>query len=506
MSDRNRMFKEDSEILRGRARSAVCARLIPALAAVSLSLLTSQARADALDPANPSDRQALSTCHLEGLSRPARCGTFHVPENREAPQGRRIAIGVAVVPASGSPALADPIVPLMGGPGEDAISAAGYFADRLSSLLQDRDLLLIDQRGTGRSGALGCQLYDPENPEATLRDFFPPKAVEKCARELEARADLTRYTYLDLAHDIEHVRRALGYGELNLFAASYGTRAAQVFVRAYPRSVRTVFLGSVVPIDVPVPPTFARTTEDVLERTFVACGDDAACRGAFPNLRDEFHQILARLDSGSVRVALPGRAEPVRLYRDRVTEWFRSLLYRPSDAAVLPWTIHRAYEGDWRAIAEGILSGSRARDSAISSGLFFSITCSEDVPFMSEEDIARATRDTVLGDYRPRQQIAACCYWPKAELARDYRSPIRTNIPTMFVSGDTDAGSPLWFTQHVAPGFSNRIEIIMRGRGHTEWDDCVGRLYERFVRNGDTKGLDAQSCKATPRPPFKTKP
>ncbi|MGH8285470.1 MAG: alpha/beta hydrolase, partial [Steroidobacteraceae bacterium] len=281
----------------------------------------------------------------------------------------------------------------MGGPGEDAISAAAEFATRFASLRQDRDLMLVDQRGTGRSGALRCELYSAEEAATSLRDFFPLAAVRRCERQLRARADLTQYTYAHFASDLEHVRRALGYGPLNLFAGSYGTRAAQVYLRAYPQSVRTVYLGSVVPIDVPTPLTFAKTAESALESTLRACAADSACRTAFPNLRDELREVLARLESG-VRVAVPGRTGTVPMHRGRVVEWFRAKLYRPATAAVVPWLIHRAYEGDWSPIVEGILSYARELDSAASLGLFFSITCSEDVAFVREADVAPETRGT----------------------------------------------------------------------------------------------------------------
>jgi hypothetical protein len=166
--------------------------------------------------------------------------------------------------------------------------------------------------------------------------------------------------------------------------------------------------------------------------------------------------------------------------------------------------IHRAYLGDWRPIVDGILQVSAGLSSALSAGLFFSITCSEDVAFIRESDIEPATARTFLGDYRVRQQQAACAHWPRASLPNDYRTPVRSPAPAMFVSGDTDAASPLWFTGRVAPGFSNRFELVLRGRGHTEWADCVGRLYEQFVRSGSVRGLDAASCEAAPRPPFRT--
>lgn len=477
----------NANILLAALVSVYCAGLVDAAAAEDVSTLV------------------LSPCEIPGVARTARCGALDAPENPDNPKGRRLSIGVAVIPAAAGPALRDPIVPLMGGPGEDAISAAAVFADLLAPLLEHRDLLLVDQRGTGRSGALRCELYSADDPAVSLRDLLPPAAVRRCERQLRARADLTQYTYTHFARDLEHVRRALGYGPLNLFAGSYGTRAAQVYVRAHPQSVRTVYLWSVVPIDVATPLTMAKTAQTAFESTLGACAADPACNKAFPQLREEFHEVFARLASGSVRVAVPGRTEPAPIDGGRVAEWFRSMLYRPSSAVNLPWIVHRAHTGDWGPVVEGILSNARGHASALSFGLFFSITCSEDIAFIREEDVGPATEGTVLGDYRLRQQQSACRHWPKVSLPPEYRTPVRSSVPALFVSGDSDAASPLWFTERVAPGFSNRAEIILGGRGHTEWDDCVARLYEQFVRSGEVRGLDTSSCKPVPRPPFRTR-
>jgi pimeloyl-ACP methyl ester carboxylesterase len=443
----------------------------------------------------------LAACEVEGIA--ARCGQLELPENPSTSGGRTLSLAIVVLPATGGTALPDPIVPLMGGPGEDAISAAAIFAEQFEGLRRDRDILLVDQRGTGRSGALRCELFSENDPATSLRDLFPVQAVDRCARSLSGRADLTQYTYPHFAKDLEQVRRALGYGPLNLSAGSYGTRAAQVYLRAYPRSVRTVYFGSVIPMDFAMPLPMAKSAEEGLEKTFEACATQPACKAAFPKLREEFRQIVARLDTGTVRVALPGGKGPATLHRGRVVEWLRSQLYRPGTTAAVPWTIHRAFVGDWTPFVDGILANARGADSAHSFGLLLSTTCNEDVAFVREEDIVAQTRGTFLGDYRVRQQQAACAHWPKASIPAGHRVPVRSAIPAMFVSGDMDAGTPLWFTARAAAGFSNRIEIVHRGYGHTEWSDCVGRIYEKFVRSGTVRGLDA-SCKPLPRPPFRT--
>lgn len=376
---------------------------------------------------------ALQSCSVPGVDRSTRCGAIEVLENPGRPGSRKLEIHFVVVPAAKDHSRPDPIVPLLGGPGESAIDAAEW------------SMLLVDERGTGQSGALRRHFFSPDDPAQSLQNLFPPTAVETCAKDLATNADLTQYSYRRFADDLEKVRRTLGYGPLNLFAGSYGTRAAQVFVRTYPSSVRTIYLGSAVPIDIAIPLPDAKAAQSTMERTFAACEADAPCRSAFPHVRDEFSQIMERLASGRVFVKVSGHAGTVALSQGRVAEWFRSLLYRPSSAARLPWLIDRANKGDWGPIVNGILEGARGADNDLSFGLLLSITCSDDLPFVREEEVAAATRNTFLGDWRLRQQQVACKVWPHSVAPASDREPIRTQIPTMFVSGDSavhHSGSP----------------------------------------------------------------
>jgi len=171
----------------------------------------------------------------------------------------------------------------------------------------------------------------------------------------------------------------------------------------------------------------------------------------------------------------------------------------------VPWIIHQAHSGNYGPLVEGILSNARNADAGLSFGLLFSITCSDDVAFVREEDILRETQGTYLGDFRIRQQQAACARWPKVSHPAAFRKPVRSTIPTLFVSGDMDAATPLWMTEHAAQGFENRREVVLRGKGHTEVTDCIPGLYEQFVRSADPRGLDPSSCKPEPRPPFRVR-
>ncbi|MBL8269511.1 alpha/beta fold hydrolase [Steroidobacter sp.] len=445
----------------------------------------------------------LAPCQLPGIAEAAQCAVVDVPENPAKPDGRRLGISVGVLPAHGQ-ALPDPILILMGGPGEEAIGAAADFAKLLAPLRRDRDLLFIDQRGTGKSHRLGCDIYAGQSAQAIFRDVFPQATIEKCAIELSRGADLTQYSYAHFARDLEHIRRLLGYAPMNLFAGSYGTRAAQVFIKTHPDSVRTVFMWSIVPIDVAIPLPMSKAAQSAMDKVLAACETQPECRTAFPNVRDELVQVMQRLDAGKVVVSIPGQVEQVTLNRGRIAERLRSMMYRADGADAIPYAIHRAYLGDYRSITNDLLENARSISSALSFGLFFSIGCNEDIPFIVESEIAAATAGTYIGDYRVRQQQAACAKWPKASLPAGYRDPVHSSVPALFVSGDTDPASPLWFTEHASKGFTNRAEVVLNARGHTEWRDCVADIYRRFVSAGSVTNLVTSTCKSEPRRPFKT--
>ncbi|HEY2682702.1 MAG TPA: alpha/beta fold hydrolase [Steroidobacteraceae bacterium] len=449
-------------------------------------------------------RLELSPCRLADLKSAARCGVLSVPENPARASSRRLAIHIAVVPAKREPSR-DPLVPLMGGPGEDAISNAAFYAEQYDVLREHRDLLLIDQRGTGKSSPLHCDLYSAAHPEINLKDVFPAERAARCEATLSRSADLTQYGYANFAQDLEAARKALGYDAFNISAGSYGTRAAQVFMRAYPKSVRTAFLGSVVPIDIAQPLPMAQTAQGALEQLFDACGQDPVCRGAFPNLRSEFAEVERHLTLG-LEVSIPNHAGKAALSAGRVTEWMRSLLYRPRSAAVIPWYVQQAYGGNWAPIVAAILEETRQADRELSLGLLFAITCNEDIPFLDEAAITAKTIGTYLGDYRVREQQAACHAWPRSTLPEGYREAVHSSIPTLFVSGDADGGTPLSFMEHTAPGFSASARIVAKGQGHTEWSECVGKLYQRLVETGSARELVGAGCAPIPRPAFKITP
>lgn len=378
---------------------------------VAMATTATAASADS----RPSPAASLAPCTLPGVAHPARCGSIEVPENPDKPDGRQLSLNIVVLPARNGHALPDPVAFLSGGPGQAATSDPAHLSTILAGINEERDLLLLDQRGTGKSAPLRCPLVDAADTAPNLRDIFPPAAIKRCIKALSATADLTQYSLRHFARDLETVRVALGYESLNLYGFSYGTRAAQVYLRTYPKTSRTAYLGSMAPIDADVLLEFPDAAEQTLVRTFDACAADAACHAAFPALRQEFATLLARLDSGSIVVTTAGTNTKVTLSRGRFAERLRSMLYTPESAVSVPWVLHQAHEGNWQPLADGMLDFARSMDAQASMGLFFSITCNEDVAFLREADIrARATPVRRLPHSQPAGGLRAVAALPRA--------------------------------------------------------------------------------------------
>ncbi|MFL6195986.1 MAG: alpha/beta fold hydrolase, partial [Thermoanaerobaculia bacterium] len=237
----------------------------------------------------------------------ALCGTHEVFENRAARTGRKIPLQIVVLPAAGPGPLPDPFVYFAGGPGEGSISEGLFIAEQLASLSQKRDVLLVDLRGTGKSGGLFCtELKGEDAVQGFLDDFLPTGKIQACRDRLKKEVDLSWYTTDAAVDDVEEVRTALGYGPLNLMGTSYGTRAVLTYLRRHPRSVRTAALDGVLAPDARLPLGMARATQEALDGLIAECEGDPACRGAFPKLRQELDAVLRRVTAEPVRVELAG--------------------------------------------------------------------------------------------------------------------------------------------------------------------------------------------------------
>jgi pimeloyl-ACP methyl ester carboxylesterase len=455
----------------------------------------------------------LKPCEPRGISGPAKCGTFEVFENRATRKGRKININVLVLPATGEQREPDAFFYFAGGPGSGATEDAPGVARQYANIRTHRDLVFVDQRGTGQSSPLDCQFYDSKDPQSYFGHFFPLDGVRKCRQELETKADLTLYTTTIAADDLDEVRAALGYEKINLLGGSYGTRAAMVYLRQHPQHVRTVMLQGVSPTNQYLPKDYAEQTERALQGVLSECIADETCNKAFPNIKNETKAVLERLLKGPVdaQFSVPALQTEIKvsLSRDLAAEAIRYMLYNPGAATRIPLLLHLAAEGNFAPLAQAALNYRRNLVGTGSNGMYLTVTCAEDLPWIKRKIDERLAQNTFLGEYRLVQQREACALWPRATIPSDYGKPVRSDVPVLIFTGQWDPVTPPENGDYVARTLPNSLHIVVpqgaHGLGGLEGGDCLSRLGSEFVERGTTKGLDTSCVKNIRRRAFALK-
>lgn len=453
---------------------------------------------------------ALRDCEVPGVAGKQKCGTVEVYENRATKTGRKISLNVVVYPATGNKREPDPLFYFAGGPGSAATEDAPDFAAGFAKIREHRDLVFVDQRGTGLSNPLNCNLYNVADPQTYLGYFFPLEEVRKCRAELETKADLKLYTTTIAMDDIDDVRAALGYERINLFGGSYGTRAALTFLKRYPHRVRTAMLQGVAPPDQYMPADFPVVMERALQGVIAECAADEACNKAFPNLKEETKVVLAQLVKGPIEVEVqkPNSRErvKVKISRDLAAEAIRYMLYGPMAASRVPLTLHLAAKGNYVPVAQAALWYRTNLVGSGSNGMYLSITCAEDLPWIKPGEGERLAAGTFLGDYRLRQQREACALWPRAEVEPDYATPVKSDVPVLIMTGEWDPVTPPAHGDRVSKGLPNSVHIVVPHGAHglngLEGMDCIDNLMTKFVASGDAKSLDTSCVKKVRRKSF----
>jgi pimeloyl-ACP methyl ester carboxylesterase len=446
-------------------------------------------------------RARLSTCVLageEGSKVDALCGAYEVWENRATRAGRKIGLKVVVLPALSPQPRPDPIFYFGGGPGEAIAEEAGYAAAEPER--QERDLVFINQRGTGEPNRLACDLgARPDDPQSYLGDTFPVAAVARCEAELSKHADLTLYGTDTAMDDIDEIRDWLGYGLINISGGSYGTRAAQTYLRRHGENVRTAVLEGVVPMEETLPLSHAAGGQRSLDLLLSWCEKDPACRTKFPNVRAEFALIMDQLaqNPAETELKMPGSDRPVHVHLSRgaIADGVRWMLYTPRTGALLPLLIHRAAEGDFAPLGQAALASRIGMTQTIAMGMYFSVTCSEDVALIDPSTIAARTAGTFLGDYRTRQQIAACAAWPHFTIAPETKSSFRSDVPVLLIVGERDPVTPPAFADLARRLYSRSLLLVVPYGAHSVYSPCVAGVQHDFVDRGGFEGLDT-SCVA----------
>ena len=475
---------------------------------VTLLFATIQVGARRADTPKPS--LALKTCQVRGIKGDAKCGTLGVFENRATRKGRKIPINVVVLPATGAKREPDAVFYFAGGPGSAATEDAPGIADILARIREHRDLVFVDQRGTGQSNPLDCTLFNPTDQQSFLGSFFPVDDIRKCREQLELNADLTLYTTEIAMDDLDDVRAALGYEQINLYGASYGTRAALVYLRQHPKHVRTAMLHGVAPTNQLMPLNFPQDNERALQGVLSECEADEACSKAFPQLKKNAQRVLEELlqSPAQVELQMPGSKDPVKLTLNRnlAAEAIRYMLYSPGGASRVPLVLHTAAQGNYGPLTRAALNFRRNIVATGSNGMYLSITCAEDLPWVNAKEAEKLGANTFLGDYRYRQQNEACALWPRAKIDSKYAEPVRSDKPVLIMTGEWDPVTPPAHGDAVAKTLPNSLHLVVNDGAHglsgLNGIECLDRLMTEFVERGTVKGLDTTCVKNIKRSGF----
>jgi pimeloyl-ACP methyl ester carboxylesterase len=370
-------------------------------------------------------------------------------------------------------------------------------------------VVLVDQRGTGQSNRLS--IPRDKTPQHYLSEMYPVDYVREMRHALEQRADLTKYTTSIAMDDLDDVRAWLGYDRINVFGLSYGTQAALVYMRRHPEHVRSAILLGVAPTDLKIPLHHSESAARAMDLLLGECEQDAACHTAFPQIRDDWKNVLTQLEKQPARVEYspPKTRAPatVEIQRDVFAEKIRMWMYGRDTAARIPLIIHHAATGDFAPFLQQAIGPSIP--DFVADGMYLSVTCAEDVPFIDQQEAAKLSEGNPFGSYRVFQQTRACGMWPRGEIPADFLEPVRSNAPVLIFSGNLDPVTPPKYGEEVASYLPNSRHIIIPEAAHGPFGlsdpGCLDRVAIEFLDNGDAKNLDVTCIGQMSRPPFATK-
>lgn len=450
----------------------------------------------------------VTPCQLRGIEHEALCGSVSRPLDPSQPRGRAISVHYAVLPALDRNKHPDPLFFFAGGPGQSAIDIAPQVASMLARLANRRDVVLIDQRGTGRTAPLACDDDDPALPLAELFSLDRQRErLRRCLAKLQTLpyGDLRFFTTTLAMQDADAVRSALGADRINVVGASYGTRAALEYQRQFPQRVRRAVIDGAAPPDMVLPAAFSTDSQVALDALFAACAADARCAGREPGLRERWQALLVSLPrTVELRHPLTDRSERLTLTREMLLGLVRGPLYAPPLAAALPTAMGEATRGRFDALAALAQALGGRRGLRPAAGMHFSVVCAEDMPRLpqSTDRPGADFGDGFLEFYRD-----VCALWPRGDVPAAFYAMPPAASATLVLSGGLDPATPPRHGERAARALGARARhVVVANAGHGVMAiGCMRDVLYRFIdadTDDDALKLDAACVTGIPRPPM----
>ncbi len=426
---------------------------------------------------------------------PARCATLRVPEDRSSKVGRTIELAVAWVPSSAKSPAPDPVVLLAGGPGQSALEAFPTVYPAFRDILRQRHVLLVDQRGAGKSSPLGCPRTLSDDALRKIEAASVEEArrlTAACLQELGSQVDARAYTTSAFIDDLEDVRRALGVAQFNLVGTSYGTRVALEYLRRHPSSTRTVVLDSVVPPSLFLGNEHAKNLEAAVDAQFARCAADAECTKRFGSPRARLDELRERLrehpQTVTYRDPLTNEQRQDEFDDVSLASVVRFYSYAPQLFGMLPMLLAEAASGQF----ENLTAQSRMMEQLIGEQIYvplqLSVMCAEDAPGMRADP---ADAGTLLGTEFVDYTLAQCAVWPRGTMPQDFHDAVKSDRPVLLLSGELDPVTPPRYGEEVQRSLTNSRHFVFRGQGHSVMGvGCGPRLVAEFIAAADAKSLD----------------
>ena len=427
----------------------------------------------------------------------AQCARLAVPEDPQRPGGRRISLRIAVIPATRQPA-AGALFYLAGGPGEAASTDVPAVDQLFGKVASTRDLVLVDQRGTGGSHRLSCARTSIRVEQTAAVAAY----VRRCYARLGPEVRL--YTTAVAMDDLEAVRRALGYDRIDVYGASYGATAAQIYLRLHPHSVRTLILDGGSLLRVPIYEARAANAERALRAQLARCSAELACRRAFPRIRSELAALLERT---ARRTEAFGQT--VTIDADAVASTVHALSFEADGVPLIPEVVHRAARGDYVPLAQEYVDrvgpGLDARARLVMS---FEILCSEPWAGFDPVKVLQSSAGSYLAgvaESRARLFAQVCRFVPKGVVPPGSSSLVPTDVPVLILAGSADPQDPPANMRGWRTFFPNGRLVVVRGATHGVLaEGCVAPVAAQFVDSGTARGLDTICVRRIEQPTFET--